>query len=160
MDHSRKEFSDKVRDGLLHMKDEVTNNIRNALSRDLPGVEVLQFSIFSGNEGLPVTLFGMNADRSEEILRRDDAGELDSVLCENLSDSFEEFIDEDEIIDFSDSSPDGEPELAGFEMVSRVIAEFIRECYLEAGGADHPLPCVAQHEDSLPFLDLKTGQWN
>ena len=159
MTSARQQFSDLALVGLNKLRNDAVASIRDILSRELPDVENLQFTIYSRNTGLPVTVFGMDADRANEIVVRTD-GKLRSVLTQSLSASKDEYIDWDEIDCFSDDPPKGEPDLGGYEFAARVIAGFLHECYVEAGGSKHRLPAFAQHHDRAAYMDLKTGQWH
>ena len=160
MPNAREDFSNLALAGLNSFREDAIKSIRDILSRELPGVEQLQFTIYSRNTGLPVTVFGMDSDRTNEIVARTKDGKLRSVLSQSLSTSKQEYVNWDEIDCFSDDPPDGESDLGGYEFAARVIAGFIHECYLEAGGLDNRLPAVAQHHDRAAYLDLKTGHWH
>ena len=130
--------------------------------RELLGIESIWFTIYSRTDGVPVTIFGMDADGVNEVVTTDpeDEDSVISVLSESLIESDdEEYVDWEEIDEYCDEPPDGEPEMDGYELGATVIAEFLRNCYRDAGGIDHPLPAFAQHHDRDSKMNLKTGEW-
>lgn len=165
MSDPRSDFMQKARAGLEPFRVEATEKIASVLGRELPGVESIWFTIYSNTDGVPVTIFGMDADGVNEVCVPDpedpeDEDSVVAVLCEPLiASDDEEYVDWEEIDEFCDIPPDGEPELDGYELGAMVIAEFLSKCYQDVGGVDHRLPAFARHHDRSAKMNLKTGKW-
>lgn len=162
MSNSREAFKQQAKAGLEQFRAEATEKIDSVLGREWPGVESFWFTIYSRTDGVPVTIFGMDADGINETVTPDpeDENSVISVLAEALiQDDDPEYIDWEEIDEFCDTPPDGERELDGYELGAMVIAEFLSDCYRNAGGMDHPLPAYARQHDRDSKMNLKTGEW-
>jgi hypothetical protein len=144
-------FEDIVRSALARFREPVEARMRELLGRDLPpDVRVLWFEISSDTWGLPVQIFGMDEEAVNEVVIEKPPGSNSywSVLSERLiAGRDEEYISQKAIY------------AGSYETAAKVIAEFVRDGYLAAGGKDHPLRAFAAHHDRGTALDLKLGKW-
>ena len=153
----RHEFEQLVAAGLAGFRERSVARLREILARPLPPeVRVLWFSISSSTDGLPVRVVGMDERAINEAAVRDPkTGEFRGSLSERLVPRDGTKYVSSEVID----EYDADVPVGAYEYGVRLIAEFLRSCYAEAGGATHPLRAYAHHHDRGTALDLKSGKW-
>ncbi len=153
----QQEFEGIVEAGLERFRKQSVTRMREILGRDFPpDVRVIWFGIQSDTDGLPVRVYGMDSSASNTPTTSDPkTGASRTVLSEALvPDAAEEYIPYEVVDDYNNDLSAG-----AYEHAARLIAEFLRSCYQEAGGAAHPLRAYANHHDRGGALDLKTGKW-
>lgn len=154
----RKQCEDLVNSGLAPYREPAVASMRELLGRPLPPeVRVLWFEVSSDTWGLPVRVFGLDAEAINEVAVEDPPGSNAhrSVVSQRLVPGREpEYIPEDAIEEYDDDVPVG-----AYEFVARRIAGFVRDCDRAAGGERHPLPACAAHHDRGEALDRKADKW-
>jgi hypothetical protein len=153
----QQEFEELVAAGLQRFRERAVARLRDILGREFPpDLRVLWFEIQSDTDGLPVRVHGLDEAATDSVSVQDPVrGGWWSVLSEPLvPDDSSEYIPFETIEDYEFDVPVGT-----YEHAATLIAGFVRDCYLEAGGAAHPLRAFANHHDRGRALDLKTGSW-
>ena len=142
MTNGRSAFKQKAMAGLAQFRDEATKKIASILGRTAQYRKHMVHHLLANRWSTRHHLW-MDADGVNEVVTTDpeDEDSVISVLSESLIESDdEEYVDWEEIDEYCDEPPEGEPEMDGYELGATVIAEFLRNCYKDAGGIDHPLP--------------------
>ena len=150
------EFERLVGSGLAAFREPAVRRLRELLARPLPPeARVLWFVITSSTEGLPVRVVAMD-DRAINgaAVKDPGTGRLRGVLSQDLVPGDDDYVPPDVMDEYDADVPVG-----AYEYAARLIAEFVRTCYAEAGGAAHPLRAYANHHDRGTALNLKTGRW-
>jgi len=152
------EYLASIKTNLAQHTDVLVKNLKTIAEANFAAdVELLDFAAFIDplSHEVSITLFSMDRDANEVFEEEGKSGfagsksVLDEIVFMDVPDDQSEAFDT-----FSE-----EQEETLFEEEQRMIGEWFRSCFEQAGGATVELPCYFGVHDEGQTLDLKRNVW-